>query len=387
MPLTYIVLISALNQSLHTGGRVAIALAAVSLHASPLVIGTISALYGLLPILLSVPVGKSIDRIGPRLPMVMGTLFFLAGGLLPSHDLGLVSLYVSATLIGMGNMTFQLSVQNAVGLMGGREDRTRNFSTLAIGMAAGAIAGPVAAGYLIDHAGYEPAFIALTLLPLLGLIMLFGLDLKLARPASAGQARAGARTRDLFSNRGLVAIYILTGIHVMSWELFSFLMPVHGSEIGLSPSVIGLLMGAFSAASFAMRILLPPLAKRLDHWTLIKGMLILAGLMFALIPLSNLIVVLVLLSAVIGACLGAAQPLTMTLMHDNSPEGRIGESLGVRTTVVSSFQFAMPLVFGGLGNLFGLAAVFWVTAVLVCGGMVALPTGKSPAPANGHPPG
>ena len=377
MSLYYLVLIGALNQSLHTGGRVAISLTAVGLHATPAVIGTIVALYGLLPMLLSVPVGKLNDRIGPRLPMTMGTLFFVIGGLLPSYHPGLLTLYLAATFTGMGNMTFQLSIQNAVGHMGGRDDRTRNFSTLAIGMSAGAILGPLVAGYAIDYAGYEPAFIFLSLLPLSALIMLGSLDLKLQKPGPAATSSAKTRTLDLLANRGLVAIYILTGIHVMSWELFSFLMPVHGSRIGLSASVIGLIMGAFSAASFTMRASLPPLAKRFDHWTLIRGMLTLAGATFALLPLSNHTAVLVLLSAIIGACLGAAQPLTMTLIHDNSPAGRIGESLGVRTTVVCSFQFAMPLLFGTLGSLFGLTPVFWVTAALICGGMAAIRTGKN----------
>ena len=66
MTLPLLVIIGALNQSLHTGGRVAVSLTAVSLQASPVVIGTIGALYGLLSMLLSVSVGKLNDRIGPR---------------------------------------------------------------------------------------------------------------------------------------------------------------------------------------------------------------------------------------------------------------------------------------------------------------------------------
>jgi len=377
LTLYFLVLIAALNQSQHTGGRVAVALTAVGMHASPLVIGTITALYGLLPMLFSVPVGKLTDRIGPRTPMYAGILFFVAGGLLPSYSPSLVTLYLAATLIGMGNMTTQLSIQNAVGHIGSPDDRTRNFSTLAIGMSSGAIIGPLIAGYAIDYTGYESAFIFLTLLPFAGLVLLSAVGSRLPVPAPDQQARSATRTRDLLSNRGLLAIYIFTSIHVMSWELFSFLMPVHGSNIGLSASVIGIIMGAFSAASFTMRALLPPLAKRFDHWFLIRGMLMFAGVIFAVIPLASHIVVLVLLSALIGACLGAAQPLTMTLIHNNSPAGRIGESLGIRTTVVCSFQFAMPLVFGGLGSLFGLAPVFWMTAVVICGGMAAIRPGPT----------
>ena len=365
-----------LNQSLHTGGRVAVALTAVSLDASPLVIGTITALYGLLPMLLSLPLGKLTDRIGPRVPMYVGTLFFVLGGLLPSYAPSLVSLYLAATLIGMGNMTFQLSIQNAVGHIGNREDRTRNFSTLAIGMSAGAIAGPLIAGYAIDYTGYESAFIFLTLLPFAALVLLSTVNIGLQSPAEGGPVRGAGRTLDLLSNRGLVAIYLITALHVLSWELFSFLMPVHGSQIGLPAATIGIIMGAFSAASFTMRVLLPPLAKRFDHWQLIKGMLMLAGVIFIALPLASQTLVLVLLAAIIGGSLGAAQPLSMTLIHDNSPAGRIGESLGVRTTVVCSFQFAMPLIFGGLGSVLGLAPVFWLAAAVICGGVVLTRTGR-----------
>ena len=376
MTLPLLVLTGALNQSLHTGGRVAVALTAVGLHASPLVIGSIAALYGLLPMLLSVSVGKLNDRIGPRAPLYAGTLFFIAGGLLPSYQPSLVSLYLAATMIGMGNMTFQVSIQNAVGRIGGREDRTRNFSTLAIGMSAGAIIGPLVAGYAIDYTGYESAFIVLTVLPMAALILQSTVPINFAAPSPRDKAAGRTRTLDLLGNRGLVAIYIITGIHVLSWELFSFLMPVHGAEIGLSASVIGIIVGAFSAASFTMRVLLPPLAKRFDHWQMIKAMLMLAAAMFAVIPIADHTLLLVLLAAIIGGCLGAAQPLTMTLIHDATPPARIGESLGVRTTVVSGCQFVLPLIFGTLGSVLGLAPVFWLSAAVICGGVAATRQGN-----------
>ena len=376
MTLHLLVLTAALNQALHTGGRVAVALTTISLNASPLVIGTITALYGLLPMALALPLGKLTDRIGPRLPMYAGTLFFVAGALLPSYAPNLITLYLAAALIGMGNMTFQLSVQNAVGHIGGRDDRTRNFSSLAIGVSSGAILGPLIAGYAIDYTGYASAFIFLALPPFAALILISVADLGLVRPATGTQSRGATRTLDLLANRRLVAIYIITFIHVLSWELYTFLMPLHGSEIGLSASTIGILMGAFSAASFTMRVMLPPLAKRFDHWQLIKGMLMMAGVIFVALPMANQTLLLVVLSAIIGGCLGAAQPLTMTLIHDNSPPGRIGESLGLRTTVVSSGQFVLPLIFGGLGSLLGLAPVFWLSAAIICGGIGAARTGK-----------
>ena len=162
------VFIAALNQSMHTGGRVAVSLTGVGLEASPFTIGTIAALYGFLPMALSVWVGKLNDRIGPRVPMMAGTVLFMIAGIISSHQPTLAKLYLTATCIGVGNMMFQLSIQNAVGRIGERADLTKNFSTLAIGMSSGAIIGPLIAGYAIEYSGYESSFIFLTLCPLVG---------------------------------------------------------------------------------------------------------------------------------------------------------------------------------------------------------------------------
>jgi MFS family permease len=383
LTLYILVIIGALNQSMHTGGRVAVALTAVGLAASPFTIGTIAALYGLVPMFLSVILGKLIDRIGSRVPMMVGSLLFVAGGLLPAFGPSMWKLYVAATLIGVGNMTFQLSIQNAVGRISERADLTRNFSTLAIGMSSGAIIGPLVAGYAIDYTGYESAFIFLSLLPFAALLTLIFGRVRFPASASRAVARAKTRTLDLLGHPGLLAIYIIAGLHVLSWELFSFLTPIYGSDIGLSASTIGIIMGAFSAASFAMRMLLPPLAARYNHWILIKGMLVIAAVAFLLLPLAHHTIFLVVLSSIVGAGLGAAQPLTMTLIHDNSPPDRIGESLGVRTTVVCCFQFAMPLAIGSLATVLGLAQVFWVMAVVVIAGTVATRTPATRASKKG----
>jgi MFS family permease len=376
LTLPLLVLIGALNQSMHTGGRVAVALTAIDLHASPFVLGTVTALYGLLPMLFSLQVGKLNDRIGPRIPILAGSLMFALGGLVPTWHPTLASLYVAATLIGLGNMTFQVSIQNAVGFIGGREDRTRNFSTLAIGMSTGAIVGPLVAGYAIEYAGHEPAFIFLTLMPLLSLVLLASVRLELPRPQEGAPARGPTRAAELLRNRPLRALFIITGLHVLSWELFTFLMPVHGTAIGLSASTIGIIMGAFSAAAFLIRMILPPLAARFNHWQLIKAALALGGVIFVAIPVVYSTPLLILLAFVLGAGLGSAQPLTMTLMHEAAPPGRIGESLGIRTTVVCSCQCVLPLVFGGLGGALGMTPVFWAVAAVLWAGAAFTRTGR-----------
>jgi MFS family permease len=74
---------------------------------------------------------------------------------------------------------------------------------------------------------------------------------------------------------------------------------------------------------------------------------------------------LVLVAFVLGLGLGSAQPLTIMLTYHHAPEGRSGEALGMRLTVNKITQIAIPVVFGGIGALFGLAPVFWANAAFL----------------------
>src|SRR5438876_966617 len=75
----------------------------------------------------------------------------------------------------------------------------------------------------------------------------------------------------------------------------------------------------------------------------------------------------------LGLGLGSAQPLTIMLTYHHAPAGRSGEALGMRLTVNKITQISIPLVFGGIGAVFGLAPVFWANAAfLLAGGIVSV---------------
>jgi len=45
-----------------------------------------------------------------------------------------------------------------------------------------------------------------------------------------------------------------------------------------------------------------------------------------------------------------SQPMVMSLLHNTTPAGRVGEAIGVRMSLVNMSQIAMPLLFGALGT-------------------------------------
>ena len=67
----------------------------------------------------------------------------------------------------------------------------------------------------------------------------------------------------------------------------------------------------------------------------------------------------------LGLGLGASQPSMMSLIQRSTPPGRLGESLGVRTTVMNMSHTFLPLLFGGVGTALGMGPVFWAMALFL----------------------
>src|SRR5512146_352439 len=166
--ISLIVLVTVVAQGCHQGSRMIAALLAINLGANPLMVGVLISVYSVFPLFLAVYAGRICDRFGSRYPMMAGIALIGLGLLVPSLWPRLAVLYVSAVLIGTGFVFFNVAVQNFVGGFGPLEERTRNFSTLALGRAGGHLLGPVVAGHAIDYHGFTFAYLvfaALTLLP------------------------------------------------------------------------------------------------------------------------------------------------------------------------------------------------------------------------------
>ena len=74
-----LIVCAVLNHAAFAGSRVVLALTGLQLNASPFAIGLALSFYSLLPMFLSVPGGRWIDRAGVRAPMLGGSLVLACG--------------------------------------------------------------------------------------------------------------------------------------------------------------------------------------------------------------------------------------------------------------------------------------------------------------------
>lgn len=368
MRLWQLVTLTILTHTAFNGSRMLVALYAIHLHASTFTVGALMSAYALLPMLFAVSAGRLVDRSGARWPLFGASVAVSLGTLLPFFWPRLEMLFLASTLIGAGFMMFHVSVSQVVGTIGRADERTANFSWLALGFSISGSLGPLVTGFAIDSIGHARTFLllfAFTLAPLLVL----GFNRR-ALPRAKERKPDGGESRviDLLRNRPLRRVFIASGLLSMAWDLYAFVIPIYGSRIGLSASTIGTIMGSFAIATFVVRLLLPLLIRRVQPWHVITVALSISATVYCLFPLFVSVPLLVALSCALGIGLGCSQPMVMTLLYDTSPPGRQGEALGVRTTVMNASHTVLPLAFGALGAALGMFPVFWSMAALLGAG-------------------
>ena len=98
-PFLFVLLMTVMNHVAFKGSKVLISLFAIDLGASPLLIGVLFAMYSLFSVFLSVYAGRTSDRLGPRLPMLCGSIGLATALALPYFVPQLIGLVVSALLM------------------------------------------------------------------------------------------------------------------------------------------------------------------------------------------------------------------------------------------------------------------------------------------------
>jgi MFS family permease len=380
MNLYLVFLIILCNVACQRACRVIIPLYAIDLGAPQFWIGVLIALFSLFPMLFALYAGRLSDRFGPQRPMLFGSIGLVIGLLTPYVFPALPALYASAALFGLSFVFYHVAAQNLVGALSSKEELTGNFNNYGLVMAAGGFVGPLGSGLSIDYAGYHSSFLYLALLAAAAVVI----QVTTKTLSNAGQPGAGHgkqpdkshKARDFLSNVRLRRTLIVGAVAQTGNDLFQFYMPIYGHSIGLSASRIGFVLSMVAVAAFVVRVLMPALVRQMGEDTLLASSLIVGGVTFLVFPLFKDAAVLSLIAFVLGLGLGCAQPLSMMMTYANSPQGRSGEALGLRTTLNNFIHVVVPIVFGSIGSAFGLAPVFWINALLLAGGSALSRSGR-----------
>lgn len=378
-PVVAALAIAMCNMVAMRSSRVLLPLFAMDLRTPVSIIGLLVASISLLPLFLSIYAGRVSDRMGVRPPMLVGAAGVTLAMAVPYFAPNIWGLFLSAILLGTSNIFFSVSMQHWIGLLGATpEERTRNYGNYAVAVSVGAFTGPMIAGFGIDHFGHAHAYLICMLFPLAG----FFANLAIGRqpgPQKKAEDKTSGKALDLLRVPELRRILITGGILLTGIDLFEFYMPVYTRSIGLSASVIGVIVGMYAVAAFVVRAAIPILVRWKSEEQLLTRCLSLGALGYLTVPFLENPWLLGGIAATLGFCMGCGQPLTISIIFNRSPAGRAGEALGIRLTTNNLTHTGVPVVFGGLGAAVGVSPVFWIIAALLGAGALYSSTAKDGA--------
>ncbi len=373
-----LILITLTGHMAMSGGRVSGSLFALSTGSPELVVGLFMATFSVLPTLAAMSIGRWVDRIGALPVMRMGVLAVLVGATLPVLWLSVPSLFAMAILIGFGFNAMSVAGQHTVGAMAqgqSAEQRLRNFGWYALGHSASSALGPFISGLLIDHAGFRAAFACMAGFSCVACWLVFKRLQKL--PAAAKSATASdAETQpqawhDLLAAPELRRIYYVSMALSCCWDLCIVMLPVLGTRLGFSASIIGTVFSLFALGTFVSRALMPWLSSRFREWQIMRSALVVIAAVFVVLPWASVAIVFMLLGFVFGNAIGLSQPNMLSLLHAAAPTGRGGEALGLRSLIGNASSVWVPIAFGLAVGPLGIAPLLWVGAGLISSALPA----------------
>lgn len=346
--------------------RVAASLALLQQGQPEWTVGALLTLYGVAPIALSLFAGRMADRHGFHLPVAWSIGAALLGAALPAVTQHIAALAASGLLTGGAVSFAAVAIQREAGLLArSPAELKRVFSWVALGPALSNTFAPVAAGLLIDHAGFRAAFAFGVLLPLVAAWAAWQVPREASLPGDAAAVPMVRSALGLLRLPHLRNLLLVNVAMAAAWDAHTFTVPVVGHARELSASAIGLVLGSFAVASTVVRLAISSFASRIDEQRALRAAITLATLVLIAYAWLPGALGMMAGSALLGLALGSVQPMVLSMLHQGAPAGHTGQALALRMLFTNAATIAMPLTFGVVAAAVSSAAPMWLMAALL----------------------
>jgi MFS family permease len=351
---------------------------ALELDVPGFALGLLAASYAVFPLLLAVPTGSLVDRLGERRLMAAGSaVVLLCSAFLLLWGSSIVALVAGTALLGAGQLACVVGQQAVVANNASATRLDSAFGYLTFAASLGQALGPLAIS-LVGGASVRPDTQAIFFLSVCMSLVLFLATFLISAKFGGGRKNAIAGEGAKGSALGLlkapgVARALATSATVLAVvDLTMVYLPALGADRGLTAATVGALLTVRAVFSMVSRILLGRIARTIGRMRLLVVSLALstAALAAAAIPMPAWLLFVVM--AVLGLGLGIGQPLTMSWLSAQAPAGQRGRALALRLAGNRVGQVVLPSAIGVVAAGLGTAGVFLASAVVVGGTLVLL---------------
>lgn len=348
---------------------------ALELNGTGKTVGILGALYAILPVLVAVFFGKIVGRIGERAFLIIGSTGVLASSFLLSKSNSLLTLGLLTAIAGVSHLAVMVGGQTMMANRSTHETYDRDFGYYTFSASFGQMFGPLLGGLVAGSNGVLPrstshAFILATAISLIGLVpILLTRSLDVSIKDVVKESGVKIRVVDVMKHRGMKEAMFTSLVISTTIDILTIFIPLLGTELRITPVVVGVILGVRSAASMLSRLFLGQLSQRFSSRSTLVISTTVATFALVAMYFAKDALFLGLVIFIVGFTLGIGQPLTMAWVSKISAPQERAMAITLRLTGNRVGQFGLPIAAGlvvsalGVGSLFlGLAALVGVTA-------------------------
>lgn len=349
---------------------VAVPLAAIELGATPLMLGLIVSAPYVLPLLLALPFGSLVARLGSPRTLQHGAVAMVIGAGLLVVVPGFQGLIAGQLVIGLAQLLMIISAQTAITYLGQGSALEKYFGWYTTCLSIGQMVGPLLAGWIIDYRGgpgaaFYGAFIA-SFVALVSFFIVNRHKSKSDQPRDGLLVSAGQQWQLLKTSQGVKLSLIISLAAMLALGAHGSYFPVYLESLALSGTTIGLLVSLRALASMAVRPFTSAIVALLHgRYATMSLTLLFMALGLMLVGVTGNVYWLCLFSILVGLGAGLSQPLSMVVIAESVPERQRAHALAVRLMANRAMQFAAPLLLGIITQLGGFTLAYFACGVLL----------------------
>jgi MFS family permease len=344
-------------------------------------IGLIASIYALVPLVVAVQMGRWVGRIGEVPLLFAGCLSFIVLGISFAFLNNIMAIAAATALAGIAHLSNVAASQAMVASRSPHDLQDQNFGYFSFSTSMGHTFGPMLGGIIAGSSGVLPrsstsAFVFASILAFLALVPFFLFkSVKEVRSQEERDAAGSIKARDVIKRPGIKPA-IWTSLAVASTnDVLVVILPLIGTELGISPVVIGAILSIRSAAAMVSRFSLGKLTKRFGSSTVMNFSIGISAVFLFASVYATTALTLAIVMAIVGFLLGIGQPLTMSIVSKKTPIEERAMAISIRLFGNRLGQFLVPLGAGALAAPFGAGAVFvGLAALIASAGAVSIAT-------------
>lgn len=370
----------ALVQVLTFAARPNLSYAVLEGGGSAALLGIIAAAFAVPALLMALPAGHAVDRIGERPALVLGASTIVAACLLAAFAGDSFVLLVLATiLLGCGHLMSVVGDQAMMANAPGNRSGDARFGLYAFAASVGQTIGPLM--LLLPGGTWETPPVQLIFFVCAGTAV--GMLVLSAFMSSTGRhtpEKVGVRKTAVALLRmpGIPQAMIASAIVAASVDLFLAYVPALGHDRGFTAEIVSMMLMARSLLSMFSRLFLSQLIAIVGKRVLLVGTVTISAVTLACMALPLPAVWFLAISAVYGFSIGTCQPITMAWVSELAPPKSRGLAMSLRLATNRVGQAVLPAFFGAFAVAAGAGGVLAVTGVALLGAAWSgLSVGKS----------